>query len=83
MAHVPFDPIRCSAIFHAKEAPQENEPLSRLLMESLSRLTPSVEEQQAIATLVTKIVECLESLAIDTSQPNLGVSIQQLLYSYN
>ena len=71
MAHVPFDPIRCSAIFHTKEAPHVNEPLSRLLIDALSRLTPSVDEQQEVATFVTRVVECLESLTVDTGRCDL------------
>lgn len=75
MAHMPFDSIYCSAIFPGAKLPQENERLSRLLMDSHSQLTPSLGEQQAIATLVSKTVEYLESIALEKGHSQVGVGI--------
>ncbi|EUB57231.1 Interleukin enhancer-binding factor 2 -like protein [Echinococcus granulosus] len=71
-AHMPFDPICCSAIFPGAEVPQENERLSKLLMDSHSQLTPSLGEQQAVATLVAKVVEYLESIALEKGHSQIG-----------
>lgn len=75
MAHMPFDSIYCPAIFPGAKLPQENERLSRLLMDSHSQLTPSLGEQQAIATLVSKTVEYLESIALEKGHSQVGVGI--------
>ncbi|VDK42617.1 unnamed protein product [Taenia asiatica] len=72
MAHMPFDPIYCSAIFPGAKLPQENERLSRLLMDSHAQLTPSLGEQQAIATLVAKAVENLELIALEKGHSQVG-----------
>ncbi|VDM25051.1 unnamed protein product [Hydatigera taeniaeformis] len=69
---MPFDPICCSAIFPGAKPSQENEMLSGLLMRSHSQLTPSLGEQQAIATLVAKTVEYLESIALERGHPQIG-----------
>uniref|UniRef100_A0A5K3FB58 DZF domain-containing protein n=1 Tax=Mesocestoides corti TaxID=53468 RepID=A0A5K3FB58_MESCO len=72
VAHVTFDPIFCATVFPGADLPYENEELSKLLMDVHSRLTPSVDEQQAVATLVTKVLECLEAIALDRNKFSLG-----------
>ncbi|KAL7063444.1 hypothetical protein AAHC03_0658 [Spirometra sp. Aus1] len=64
LTHMPFDPVCCASVFPGATAVPEEDNFVNAIMVHHSKLTPSSDEQQAVASLVTKVTECLEAIAV-------------------
>lgn len=62
--HMPFDPVCCASVFPGANGTPEEDSFVNAIMVHHSKLTPSPDEQQAVASLVTKVTECLEAIAV-------------------
>ncbi|VDL92554.1 unnamed protein product [Schistocephalus solidus] len=61
---MPFDPVCCASVFPGANGTPEEDSFVNAIMVHHSKLTPSPDEQQAVASLVTKVTECLEAIAV-------------------
>ncbi len=78
---MPFDAISCPNTFPGLEYQPCDDEFTKVVMTHHAKLCPSPDEQQAVAALVSKIVECLDKLSLTPDKFAEGVSLSFVLAS--